>query len=42
MRPQAYRTALGLTENEAERAFLAGRIAEVRGGGVRPGADRGE
>ncbi len=34
---RAYRTALGLTENAAEQAFLAGRIAEVRGGG----ADRG-
>jgi RNA polymerase sigma-70 factor (ECF subfamily) len=32
----AYRTALGLTENAAERAFLAGRIAEVRGGGSGP------
>jgi RNA polymerase sigma-70 factor (ECF subfamily) len=30
---EAYRTALGLTENAAERAFLAGRIAEVRGSG---------
>jgi RNA polymerase sigma-70 factor, ECF subfamily len=29
---EAYRTALGLTENAAERAFLAGRIAEVCGG----------
>jgi len=29
---EAYRTALGLTENTAERAFLAGRIAEVCGG----------
>jgi RNA polymerase sigma-70 factor, ECF subfamily len=28
----AYEAALGLTENAAERAFLAGRIAEVRGG----------
>jgi len=28
---EAYRTALGLTENAAERAFLAGRIAEVCG-----------
>jgi RNA polymerase sigma-70 factor (ECF subfamily) len=33
---EAYRTALGLTENAAERAFLAGRIAEVRGGGSGP------
>jgi RNA polymerase sigma-70 factor (ECF subfamily) len=30
---EAYRIALGLTENAAERAFLAGRIAEVCGGG---------
>jgi RNA polymerase sigma-70 factor, ECF subfamily len=29
---EAYRTALGLTENATERAFLAGRIAEVCGG----------
>jgi RNA polymerase sigma-70 factor, ECF subfamily len=29
---EAYRTALGLTENAAERAFLAGRIDEVCGG----------
>jgi RNA polymerase sigma-70 factor, ECF subfamily len=28
---EAYRIALGLTENAAERAFLAGRIAEVSG-----------
>jgi RNA polymerase sigma-70 factor, ECF subfamily len=28
---QAYRTALALTENAAERAFLGRRIAEVRG-----------
>jgi RNA polymerase sigma-70 factor (ECF subfamily) len=28
---EAYRTALGLTENAAELAFLAGRIAEVSG-----------
>jgi len=28
---QAYRTALALTENTAERAFLGRRIAEVRG-----------
>jgi RNA polymerase sigma-70 factor, ECF subfamily len=33
---EAYRTALGLTENAAERAFLAGRIAEVRRGGGAP------
>jgi RNA polymerase sigma-70 factor, ECF subfamily len=33
---QAYRTALGLTENAAERAFLVGRIAEVCGGGSDP------
>jgi RNA polymerase sigma-70 factor, ECF subfamily len=33
---EAYRTALALTENAAERAFLAGRIAEVRGGGSGP------
>jgi RNA polymerase sigma-70 factor, ECF subfamily len=31
---EEYRTALGLTENAAERTFLAGRIAEVCGGGV--------
>jgi RNA polymerase sigma-70 factor, ECF subfamily len=30
---EAYRTALNLTENAAERAFLAGRIAEVCGAG---------
>jgi RNA polymerase sigma-70 factor, ECF subfamily len=29
---EAYQTALGLTENAAERAFLARRIAEVCGG----------
>ncbi len=34
---EAYRAALGLTENAAERAFLAGRIAEVRGSGPGPG-----
>jgi RNA polymerase sigma-70 factor (ECF subfamily) len=28
---EAYRIALGLTENAAERAFLAARIAEVSG-----------
>jgi RNA polymerase sigma-70 factor, ECF subfamily len=33
---EAYRTALGLTENAAEQAFLARRIAEVRGGGSGP------
>ena len=33
---EAYRTALGLTENAAERAFLAGRIAEVRAAGSGP------
>jgi RNA polymerase sigma-70 factor (ECF subfamily) len=33
---EAYRTALGLTENATERAFLAARIAEVRGGGSGP------
>jgi RNA polymerase sigma-70 factor, ECF subfamily len=34
---QAYRAALGLTENAAERAFLAGRIAEIGGVGPGPG-----
>jgi RNA polymerase sigma-70 factor (ECF subfamily) len=33
---EAYRIALGLTENSAERAFLASRIAEVCGGGSGP------
>jgi RNA polymerase sigma-70 factor (ECF subfamily) len=33
---EAYQTALGLTENAAERAFLAGRIAEVCTGGAAP------
>jgi len=33
---EAYRIALRLTENAAERAFLAGRIAEVCGGGPGP------
>jgi RNA polymerase sigma-70 factor, ECF subfamily len=33
---EAYQIALGLTENAAERAFLAGRIAEVCGGGPGP------
>ena len=32
MRPAAYRSALDLADNAAERAFLAGRIAEVCGG----------
>jgi RNA polymerase sigma-70 factor, ECF subfamily len=32
----AYRTALGLTENAAEQAFLAGRIEEVCGAGGAP------
>ena len=30
---EAYRTALDLTDNDAERAFLARRIAEVSGSG---------
>jgi RNA polymerase sigma-70 factor, ECF subfamily len=33
----AYQAALGLTENAAERAFLAARIAEVGGVGPGPG-----
>jgi RNA polymerase sigma-70 factor, ECF subfamily len=33
---EAYQTALGLTENAAEQAFLAGRIAEIRGRGSGP------
>ena len=37
---EAYRTALDLTENAAERAFLAGRIAEVSGPAP-AGDDRG-
>jgi RNA polymerase sigma-70 factor (ECF subfamily) len=33
---QAYRDALALTDNDAERAFLAGRLTEVTGGpGIR-------
>jgi RNA polymerase sigma-70 factor, ECF subfamily len=33
---EAYRTALGLTENAAERAFLAGRLAEACSGAGAP------